>query len=128
MYGTMSSDANYPADAGIPLDGSDSLSGFSMKPFLLSLSVGGTPGTTASYKAQVLLDDVDVTQWVDVKGMLLSGNGAAACGNVARRVIGQAARVVAVNGTSPGTGADLPTYTLDAFPIEETHRTPGLQG
>lgn len=121
--GTMGSNANYPSNNGIALDGSTMLDGSQMGRHLVSLTIGGVPGTTASYKLQALIRDDEITagQWVDVKNSTLSGNGAAATGQIVVSVIGEAVRLVAVNGTSPGTAGNTPTYELNAYPTRPVH-------
>lgn len=114
--GLMESDANYPSDAGLQLDGVAMLGNFQMKRHLASMSIGGVPGTGASYKLQVKLRDDDINAWVDVANSILSGDGADATGNVVVPVIGEAVRIVAVNGSSPGEDDETPVFTLEVFP------------
>lgn len=115
--GSMSSDANYPSNSGIPLDGVQLLGKFSYPRRLVAMTVEGTPGTSATYKAQALLRDDDNSSgtWVDIKSASFTGNGAAATGNLVFEAIGEAVRINAVNGTSPGTGANVPKYSLNVY-------------
>lgn len=121
MYGLMATNDNYPSASGIPCNGAAMLGGFTMARHLAAFSVAGVPGTTASYKLQVLMDDDDITSWVDVKNSTFSGNGAAATGHKVIPIVGQAVRVVADNGTTPGTGSNTPKYTLNVYPLKPYH-------
>ncbi len=114
--GEMATDANYPSDDGLQLDGVSMLGNFQMKRHLVAMSIGGVPGTTASYKLVTKMRDDDIDSWVDVANSTLSGNGAAATGTVVVPVIGEAVRIVAVNGTSPGEDDEIPVFTLEVFP------------
>lgn len=115
--GLMSSDANYPSNSGLQLSGASFLSGFDLQPYVVSMTISKTPGSSASYKAQTLIEDSDASTWVDVPNSTISGNGSAATGQKSFVVVGSAVRIVAVNGTSPGTGANTPQYSLNAYPL-----------
>jgi hypothetical protein len=113
----MSSDANYPSDSGLGLAGSSFLGGFNMVPHLVAWTVAGAPDDSdCDYQLEVLVRDADVASWVEVKGANLT--------NVGQRVdtvVGEAVRVVADNGSSPGTDDDTPRLTLNAYPLTDTY-------
>lgn len=117
--GTMSSNGNYPSNAGIQVDGVPLLGGFSAEPHIAVLSISGVPGTGASYIPTTLIEDADGAQWGAIKGASLSGNGAAATGQIVFPFTGQAIRLEATNGSSPGTGNNTPAYVLEVFPRHE---------
>lgn len=114
---TISADGNYPSDAGIQLDGVNSLGFYQMSRFRAAYGITDTPGTGASYKLQVLARDDDYPNgnWVDVANSTLSGDGAAANGQITVDVIGEAVRLAAANGTAPGTVQGF----LNVFPLEQ---------
>lgn len=121
--GNMSTDANYPDNNGLQLETLHSISGGASpgEPYGV-LTIGGVPGTGASYKLQELVSDAIGTQWVDTKSASFSGNGAAATGQLTARLTGQAVRLVAANGTTPGTGGNTPNYSLEVMYLTTQER------
>lgn len=115
--GLMATNANYPADAGVQIPGASQLTGFQLQRHIVAMSIGGTPGTSPSYKIQTLNRDIDVSAWIDVPNTTLTSTG-----QIVAEVVGEAVRVVANNGTSPGTGANTPYYTLNCYTVPHSNR------
>ena len=115
--GLMESDTTFPSSSGIPMDGANMLPGYSQRPFIVAGSIGGTPGTGATYDFEVLIEDEDGATWKNL--FTLSGNGAAATGQKTIQTAGKAVRCNADNGTTPGTGANTPYYVLNTYPVSQ---------
>lgn len=122
--GSMSSNANYPSNSGIKADGAFVVGQPHFPRNIGVMNITGTPGSTAAYKAQSHLKDDEVDEWVDIDGASISGDGAAATGQRVFYFSGDAARIVADNGTSPGTGLSVPSYELQIYPGEPTAYLP----
>lgn len=112
----MSSDANYPSDDGLGMAGSSMLSGFNMVPHVVSMTVAGTPGSSPDYQLETLVRDADVASWVEVKDAVLTD-----AGQWIGVVVGEAVRINADNGTTPGTGDNTPRATLNAYPVTDVY-------
>lgn len=118
--GQMATDANYPSSNGLQLETFHSVVGGNTPgDVFATLTIDKTPGTGATYQIQELISDVNGSQWVNTRNGSISGNGAAATGQITVRVGGQAVRVNAVNGTTPGTAGNTPVYYLDIHYVEE---------
>jgi hypothetical protein len=119
--GNMTTDGNYPSNTGLPIDGAIVCKTFQYPRRRVALTIDGTPGTGASYKLQTLYRDTNNASgtWVDVNGASLSGNGAAATGSLVATVVGEAVRLVAANGTTPGTGNNVPKYDLQVYMLQD---------
>lgn len=114
--GQMSANGNYPSDSGLAVGpGVQYLAGRGSRTALASLTITKTPGSGATYKLQQLMKDSDQDSWVDIGTATITGNGAAATGHFTVRFTGVAIRLVAVNGTSPGTGSNTPFYVLRVY-------------
>ena len=109
--GLMSSDANYPSDAGLPLNGTVLLGTEQHRGGLVAVTIGKTPGTGATYQVQERVGGT----WLNHRDGLISGDGAGATGHRVVRCIGDAVRIAAANGTSPGTSTDTPDYVLNVY-------------
>ena len=118
--GQMSTDGNYPSANGVSLAHSSSLLGAYQTggASFVTYGVSGTLGGGASYKLQTQINDTYGSQWVDVANSTLS-----ATGQLTAVVTGEAVRVVAANGTSPGTGNNTPTYFLESASVKENFTT-----
>lgn len=111
--GQMASDANYPSNTGVQIPGASQLTGFQLQRVVAVMTIAGTIGSgSPSYKMQTLNRDSQVSAWIDVPNTTLT-----AVGQVTAEVVGEAVRVVAANGTSPGTGANTPRFTLNCYDI-----------
>lgn len=111
--GIMATDTTYPLSSAVQVEALHGILGADNPSDAYAvMNISKTPGTGASYKLQQLIRDGVSTQWVDVKNAAFSGNGAAATGQVVARISGQAVRILAVNGTTPGTGANTPAFRL----------------
>lgn len=104
----MTSDGNYPSNDGIRV-GLQSVVSTAFRPTALidiDLAIAGTiGGGSPSYQIQVLDRDGN---WRNASGLSLT-----AAGVVSGTVEGCSVRLVAANGTSPGTGANAPRYHLN---------------
>lgn len=117
----MATDTNYPSATGLTLSMSSSLDSTFANPVFMQadLFIGGTPGTTASYQVQI--QRLKGGAWLNATNLLLSGNGSAATGHASARIRATAVRLVAVNGTTPGTGVNTPKYHLGLREITARH-------
>lgn len=105
----MASDGNYPSATGTSLSMSSVRdANFANQVFaMIDLIIAGTPGTgSPSYQVQVKETSTD--DWVNCPNLLLNG-----AGSVSARSLGVAWRLVAANGTTPGTGANTPRYLMN---------------
>jgi hypothetical protein len=112
----ISSVAKYPSTAGIVFGlASELQTGF--KPHVLtkvSIGLGGTLGSGSPFvkgQAAVLNPASGAVQWMDVKGLELTANGL-----VSGYSYGNAFRLDADPGITPGTGANAPRYLLNTQP------------
>lgn len=111
--GLMATDANYPSNAGLQIPGASQLTGFQLQRTIAVMTIAGTLGSgSPAHKMQTLNRDNDVSAWIDVPNTTLN-----AVGQVVAEVVGEAVRVVAANGTSPGTGANTPRFTLNCYTV-----------
>lgn len=118
QYLPMASDGNYPSNEGIRVGQTSVVNPNFRSTHLarVSLSLVGTVGSgSPSYQVQVQSAAGD---WVNVRNMVLT-----APGSVSAPVQGHAFRLVAVNGSSPGTGANTPQYHLA---VEKIFGVPGV--
>lgn len=115
-FENMGSDTYFPHSNGIKLGLSSTIATSNKPPVLaeVDLLIGGTPGTGADYQVEVQNENGD---WIEAKDLVLSGDGAAATGQVSTTVEGFAVRLNAVNGSGPGSGSSTPRYFLGTRPL-----------
>jgi hypothetical protein len=108
MSGTMGSNGQYPSAAGFSMaQTSQTQANFKTAPVMtIFQTVGGTLGTTPVIQGQV---KTLAGNWVNVPALKQT-----AVGMVVATVEGTDYRIDANLGTSPGSGANTPTYEFEA--------------
>lgn len=111
-FAPMASDTYYPSTSGVRIGLLSSLQTI-YPPRLadVDMLIGGTLGTGSP--TLVLEVQTEGGDWIPATGLSLT-----ATGQVSGRIEGNAVRINAALGSTPGTGANIPCYHLNVRPVD----------